>query len=64
MTLINSVYKKNVFYYQNKSPQKNVSLETVKLNPHKICKILQVKQSTKFSQCKRVTHSILQILNS
>ena len=33
MTLINSANEKIVFYHKNKS-QKNVSLVTMKLNPH------------------------------
>ena len=44
--------------------KKNVSGETVKLNPHEICKILQVKQSTISSPCKKVVCSVLQRSNS
>ena len=36
-----------------KSPEKIVLLETVKLNTHEICKLLQLKQSVKFSPCKK-----------
>ena len=38
--------------------KKNVSLETVKLNSRQMCKVLQVKQSAKFSPSKKVINGV------
>ena len=49
MTLINSVNERNVFYHENKSPQKNASLKIVKLNTHEIGKIFSMLKGN--TQC-------------
>ena len=62
MTLINSLNKKLSSIM--KSPEKIVLLETVKLNTHEICKLLQLKQSAKFSPCEKGLHGVFQRSNS